>query len=291
MLNRRRFMCLFGATLTALMLTSCGNVPQPFRRAPTSSNPLLANPSGAGIGIVAPVGIDHDAADYIAEWIAEDLRRREIPAEAVRRTGILSFTLEGNLREATEDALSTTLIFDWRLLNRLGQIVERLDQTIVVDTLAWNSAEESTRDLIARNMSEQMAQLLAPPLAITPIQKPTSPWAGLSVTIQKLEGAPGDGAQALGRAMANRLAKEGLTPAGRTADIIVAATVSVTRYDASQDDVAIIWQILGPNGQSLGDVRLDNRIPHGELDGPWGFIADAIVDSALPGLLEIIAAR
>jgi len=65
--------------------------------------------------------------------------------------------------------------------------------------------------------------------------------------------------------------------------------VSVIQYDAGQDDVAIVWQILNADGQNLGEVRLDNRIPRGELDGPWGMIAEAIVDGALPGLLEIIA--
>jgi hypothetical protein len=56
-----------------------------------------------------------------------------------------------------------------------------------------------------------------------------------------------------------------------------------------QDDIAIIWQVLDQDRQSMGEVRLDNRIPRGELDGAWGMIAEAVVDGAMPGLLEIIS--
>lgn len=282
-------MSLLGSAVIPVLLTACGNVPQPFRRADSFSNPLLANPSGAGIGVVPPVGIDSAAATYIAERIAEDLREREIPAEAVDRTGILSFTLEGNLWDSTEDGSATVLTFNWRLLNRLGQIVERLDQDVYVETTPWTSGSTIEQNHVADDIAIRLAVLLAPPIDTQPIETPASPWNGLTATIQKPVMAPGDGAQSLGNAMASRLAREGFEPATGIPDVIFAATVSVTQYDAAQDDVAIIWQILNAEGQNLGEVRLDNRIPRGELDGPWGMIADAIVDSALPGLLEIVA--
>ena len=282
-------MSLLGSAVIPALLTACGSVPQPFRRASYSANPLLANPSGAGIGVVPPVGIDRDTAVYIAARIAEDLRQREIPAEAVDRTGILSFTLEGNLWDSSEDGSATVLTFNWRLLNRLGQIVERLDQDVYVETSPWANGSIIEQDHVADDIAIRLAVLLAPPIDAKTIEAPVAPWLGLTATIQKPDSAPGDGAQSLGNAMATRLAREGFKPATGTPDVIFAATVSVIQYDAGQDDVAIVWQILNADGQNLGEVRLDNRIPRGELDGPWGMIAEAIVDGALPGLLEIIA--
>ena len=73
-------------------------------------------------------------------------------------------------------------------------------------------------------------------------------------------------------------------------DYFIAGTVSVSRYDSVQDDIAVIWQVLSADGQGLGEVRLDNRIPTGELDGSWSMVAEAIIDAALPGIIEIIAA-
>lgn len=284
MLNRRHLITLLASTT----LVACGAVPQPFRRAPNTQNPLLANPSGAGLGVLPPAGIDRAAASYIAGRIADDLRQQEIPAEAVSRTGVLSFTAEGNLSDSSDDGFLTTLRFDWRLLNRLGQIVTRLSQTVQVESAAWVGDNSIAHDQVASDMAARLVLLLAPSIAVERPIETKSPWNGLTATIQRPETAPGDGAQSLGNAMANRLVREGFKSADGTPDVVFAATVNVTRYDISQDDIAIIWQVLDPEGQNLGEVRLDNRIPRGELDGSWGMIAEAIVDGAMPGLLEII---
>jgi hypothetical protein len=289
MQSRRRLLCLTAHAAVPFLISACGNVPQPFRRVATSSNPLLANPSGAGVGIAPPVGIDRIAASHIAEQIAEHLRQREIPAEAVDRIGILGFTLEGNLWESVENGPETILTFNWRLLNRLGEIVERLYQDVYVETAPWEEGLETELNHVADDIAIRLAVLLAPPLESQTIETPKAPWEGLTATIQKPGSAPGDGSEALGNAMASRLAREGFKPATGAPDVTFAATVNVSQFDAVSDDVAIIWQVLSPDGQSLGEVRLDNRIPRGELDGPWGMIAEAIVDGALPGLLEIIA--
>lgn len=281
-------MLAVGYSLATLGLGACGNVPQPFRRATNTSNPLLANPSGAGIGILPPAGIDRGTAKIIADRIAEELRQQEIPAEAVNRTGALGFTAEGNLRESLVDDSIATLTFDWRLLNRLGQIVTRIEQTVSVDSAGWTNGTPAAAGRVATDMAARLAYMLAPPIETERRQFQGKPWDGLTATIQRPPSAPGDGAQALGNAMANRLAREGFKPANGQPDVIFAAMVSVTRYDAVQDDIVIIWQILTPEGQNLGEVRLDNRIPTGELDGSWGMIAEAIVDGAMPGLLEII---
>lgn len=285
MFNRRHLITL----LTSTALVACGAVPQPFRRSPSTQNPLLANPSGAGLGVLPPAGIDRIAAAYIADRIANDLRMQEIPAEAVSRTGILGFTAEGNLSDSSDDGFLTTLSFDWRLLNRLGQIVTRLSQTVQVDSASWLAGKDSALDRIANDMTAQLALLLAPPVDVERPPEQKNPWAGMTATIQRPESAPGDGAQSLGNAMANRLLREGFKPTDGAPDVVLAATVNVTRYDLAQDDIAIIWQVLDQDGQSMGEVRLDNRIPRGELDGAWGMIAEAIVDGAMPGLLEIIA--
>jgi hypothetical protein len=285
MFDRRHLITLF----TSTALVACGSVPQPFRRASNTQNPLLANPSGAGLGVLPPAGIDRTIASNIADRIADNLRQQEIPAEAVSKTGVLGFTAEGNLSDSSDDGFLTTLSFDWRLLNRQGQIVTRLNQTVQVESAAWVEADSTAHNRVADDMSARLVLLLAPSIDVEPPPEQTTPWDGLTATIRRPDTAPGDGAQSLGNAMANRLAREGLKPTDGVPDVVLAATVNVTRYDLTQDDIAIIWQVLDSKEQSLGEVRLDNRIPRGELDGAWGMISEAIVDGAMPGLLEIIA--
>lgn len=275
--------------VTSLFLQACGNLPQPFRPLRQSSNPLLANPSGFGIGVLAPDGFDDETADHIAMSTAEELQRREVLAEAVEKAGTLGFTLEGNLRSRTLNESVTTLTLDWRLLNRAGEVVERLDQEISVDSTAWLNGNTEPLEMIAIDIATRVSFMFAPPIESETAQEPQSPWANVAVSIQRPQNAPGDGAQALGLALANRLSAVGFKPATDTPDIVIGATIGVAPYDAAQDDIAIVWQILSATGENLGEVRLDNRIPRGELDDTWGIVADAIVDTALPGILDIIA--
>lgn len=283
MLSRRTIIFL-----GCLALQACGSLPQPFRPLPDSSNRLLTNPSGVGVGILPPAGIDDDVAAYMASWIATDLQRREILAEAVGRAGTLGFTLEGNLRDETRNGLETVVYFDWRLLNRSGEIVRRLNQSTTVETTAWLNSEVSTHNQIASNIASELAMMIAPQVEGPARQEPVSQWANVAVTIQRPQNAPGDGAQALGVALANRLGAEGFKPATDNPDIVLGAVVEVIPFDSAQDDISVIWQVLAPSGEMLGEVRLDNRIPRGDLDGAWGPVAGAIVDAGLPGILDII---
>ena len=291
MLNRRNVALQLAGLATLIGVAGCGNVPQPFRRTPNSSNPLLANPSGAGIAILPPIGLDNLSGRYVADRIAETLRQQEIPAEALDRAGLLGFTVEGNLSETSVEDGVARVTFDWRLLNRRGEIIERLNQDIENDASAWINQDEPALNAIADDISGQLILLLAPPVIAASNAPESKPWAGLTVTIERPETAPGDGAQALGRALANRLLAEGFQPPEDEADFVISASVSVSIFYFSQDDVSILWSILSPDGENLGEVRLDNRIPRGQLDGAWGEIAEAIIDGAFPGLLQIVVSQ
>lgn len=279
----------FIVLISCLILQACGNLPQPFRRFPESSNPLLANPSGLAVGVLAPDGFDEETADQIAAWITAELQSREVLAEAVERAGVLGFTLEGNLRDESSNRSTTTLTLDWRLLNRSGEIIERMDQRIDIDSTAELTGRVEPGELIAIDIATQLSLMIAPPVENTIPQEPQSQWANIAVSIQRPQNAPGDGAQALGIALANRLSTEGFKPATGTPDIVISAIIGVVPYDATQDDITIVWQVLSAAGENIGEVRLDNRIPRGELDETWGLVADAIVDAAVPGILDIIA--
>lgn len=284
-----RYWTAFALVFCTLSLQACGNVPQPFRPVSNAPPQRLTMPGITGIGVLPPAGLDADTADYIAEVISADLQGREVLAEAVDRAGMLSLTLEGNLRETVQNDQITTITLDWRLLNRSGEIVERIEQDLRVNSRDWADKNIIAADQIAADMSGRLAAMFAPATRGTTQTASISQWADIAVSIQRPKNAPGDGAQALGRALANRLGAEGFTPATDTADFVLGAVVSVNQYDAAQDDITVVWQVLTPNEENLGEVRLDNRIPRGSLDGSWDFVAEAIVEAAFPGILEIIA--
>ena len=241
-----------------------------------------------GIGVVPVKGVSDLVASDLSERVADALSQRDIPAQFVGQVGRLGFSLEGNMKGTTVADGITSIEFYWRLTDRSGDIVQCVNQTVRIDEHSWMLGSENSSDLIAQDIATQLVALIAPPITVA---TPTaSPWQGLTITIQPPKEAPGDGATALSRALANRIAQQGFEPAVDKPDYFIAGTVSVSRYDSVQDDIAVIWQVLSADGQDLGEVRLDNRIPTGELDGSWSMVAEAIIAAALPGILEIIAA-
>ena len=274
----------------AVGCSGCGNLPQPFRRAPDSTNPLLANPSGAGIGIVPVSGLPTNIGKEIADQIAALMQDADVPAESIDRVGLMGFTLEGNLDPLLPQGDSRNTAIDWRLINRQGEIVQRFDQVLAIRREALASGSTQAMSQISTDIGRRVLELIAPELDVVIDPPAPPPWQGAAILIRPPSGAPADGNMALGRALASRMGQAGLVPAETRLDFIVAGEVAVRPFDAELDDVSIAWTVLTPDEQVLGDVRLDNRVPRQQLRTSWPAIAEAVTEAALPGLLDIIAA-
>ena len=55
-----------------------------------------------------------------------------------------------------------------------------------------------------------------------------------------------------------------------------------------QQDVTITWSLRNAGGNQLGEVKQQNRIPAGLLDGAWGDVAYAVASSAAPGITALL---
>jgi hypothetical protein len=62
---------------------------------------------------------------------------------------------------------------------------------------------------------------------------------------------------------------------------------SIPATDGLQQ-VEIVWRATARGGANLGTMRLDNTIPNGALDGPWGPTAFAIADAAAADLVTLL---
>jgi len=274
----------------ALVCSGCGNLPQPFRRDANSTNPLLANPSGAGVGVVPVAGLPPEAGTAIADRIAALLQNQEVPAESVDRVGVLGFTLEGNLNTLPRGLDGSGTSIDWRLVNRQGEVVQRFEQALPFASSEIERGSDWALEQVANDMGQRVLALIAPQLDVVVETPPPPPWTGAAVLIRPPTGAPGDENIALGRALAARFGQAGLVPAEGRMDFIVTGEVVVQPFDGELDDISISWSVLTPDEQVLGDVRLDNRVPRQQLRTSWRAIAEAVTDAALPGLLDIMSA-
>tara|TARA_B110000438_G_scaffold134254_1_gene129938 strand:- start:1828 stop:2715 length:888 start_codon:yes stop_codon:yes gene_type:complete len=274
--------------LFGLPLTACGNVPRPFEPTEGAVIFLPESPSTLGIGVLPIGGIDADAAEQLAGAIADALRQQDIPAEAVDRAGRLGYSLEGHANIEGSSNLGDEITMTWHLKDRNGDIAQQFTQALQMERSEWKTLSQAQQSQVADDLTSQVARSLAPTGPV--VHPPALLGTGLSVVIRPPAEAPGDGAIALARILGNRLAQQGFKPAADESDFQIVGSVIVRPYDSAHDDIAIVWQVLDSEDKDLGEVRLDNRIPRGDLDGPWGLVAEAIIDSAFPGLMEIVSA-
>lgn len=104
-------------------------------------------------------------------------------------------------------------------------------------------------------------------------------------------GAPGDGEQALERALSNRLLDQGFaietTPAADAYEI--QGTVRLApAASRGKENVRIDWTVFGPEGTRLGNVTQVKEIRAGSLDRHWGAAADAAATAAAHDILKLL---
>lgn len=112
---------------------------------------------------------------------------------------------------------------------------------------------------------------------------------GPSIFLMGVQGAPGDGNQALSRAIEVILttAKVPLVEQLGPCTVAVSAEVSILRQDTAEQ-VNIVWIVHDENGRALGEVAQSSTIAAGEFDGAWGTEASLAARGARDGIISIM---
>ena len=295
------------ALTLVLLLAACGNVPQPFRDGPkvTTDNPLLDVPTAVGIAVLPVRGAPAPLNTQISAAVATRLQTFEIPAEPVSVNRGLGFTLEGEARPAETTETDISLVVTWTLRSRRGANVRTYRQVVTVPTASWregnpelatklgNDAALAMGDLINGIAIPAQGPLGAPGANVATLEaKPATPMPAFpTVSVKPVEGAPGDGRESLRLAVLQSLNDNGVRRDDINPQIVLNCQMTSTPYDSSNQKVEIVWRAVGRDGKELGSVKLDNTIPIGALDGPWGPTAFAVAGAALNDLLTLLASN
>ncbi|MCC7049063.1 MAG: hypothetical protein IT562_20280 [Alphaproteobacteria bacterium] len=110
------------------------------------------------------------------------------------------------------------------------------------------------------------------------------------VALRPVEGAPGDGAEALRKAITHflNLANVPLVSEHESPFAIIAGKIALSEPAQRQQTVRIEWALFAPGGCRMGTVSQANQIPAGKFDGPWGDAAYAVAEGAAQGLTELL---
>lgn len=144
---------------------------------------------------------------------------------------------------------------------------------------------------------EQADAVVAPESvpALEPEPAPTSPPKPGDVVIKAvavpdIAGSKPGAHLELAMAMRAALKKAGwpviATP--RRDAITVQGRVQLSAPSGDSQEVAIRWDVTAPDGKRLGDLKQNNAIPAGSLDGGWGENATYAADAAAEGIFKLI---
>ncbi|TAL02688.1 MAG: hypothetical protein EPO08_06365 [Rhodospirillaceae bacterium] len=276
------------AALVLPVLAGCGSVPQPFRGTPkvTHDNPLLDVPAATGVAILPVGGLPTPLSDAFTKAIADRLEALEIPAATVPQSGALGFIVSGQAGPVSDGPTGQSFDVAWTVKSRHGGIAGHFVQ--VVSITPGEGGSTAAAAVTAKLITGAMGLTDEVPTAAGSTTVGGTPKIP-SVSVKPVDGAPGDGRQALALAVLQALSDVGVRRDDVRPDVVLFGKVEAKPANLSSQDVAISWRAVARDGRELGTVKVENIIPNGVLDGPWGPTAFAIAAAAQQDLLRLIS--
>lgn len=304
--------------VTAGLLAGCGTLVRPFGKgADTVSGTLLYNPPP--VAIVTLDGPPGSVADRIAAYVASEAARRGF--EVVRKPPTKhAFRVEGTL-SAAKSAKGVAVAYVWDVTDAIGAAHHRIAGEEIVAGPAkgkpWKAVDDAAMLRIGQYTAEGLAGFLGrrgynvrnialpPPASIaagpavagtpqqpahTQAKAPETGTVVAEVAVPAVSGSdPGSG-KSLAAAMQAALARHGvrLAPAPGPGTLKVAGSVSVGPSRSGQQPVSIVWKVLDRKDELVGDVKQNNNVPVGTLDGGWAPVAKLIADAAAEGVVKLL---
>jgi len=276
----------FVVLVALLLLAACQPLPHPFEHdTPPPNSPILTPPDSAGI-VVAPVaGAPEPAAQALAAAMAKALQENDVPA-STGASNRGSYRLSGSASTAPSTEGDLLVSIAWEMRDADGVTVSRQESHLSLPKAAWSQG--------GGDVAQQLVRQAAPSLAKMVQTTAPAPLAGTEtlIAVRTVTGAPGDGGEALMRAMGDALRRANFTlteSTGPAPTFLVQGTVEMSPAANGKQQIRIAWALLRPDGGKIGQVQQENAIPAGSLDGNWGLTAYDVANAAAPGIAALIA--
>jgi len=271
----------------ALAAAACQPLPHPFAAdAPRPGSPILTLRDSASVTIAPVQGTPRATAEKLGAAMASALQQLEIPASD-KAASIGSYELVGKIATTPASAGKTALVAVWDLHEPSGLSLGERTERLEAPTRDW---EEGAQDAVTRLAAASAVRLAAMLQDEAPTEAETGGQTRL--LISGVDGAPGDGADSLPRAITEVLRRQDIaivTDPEAKADLVLRATVVVAKPKAGKQNVKIVWYLRRKDGGEIGTVGQENDVPAGLLDGPWGDVAYMVAVSAQDGIVQLVA--
>ncbi len=278
-------LALFLILAFGLVVAACGQLPRPFKSDPGdgAESPLIALQDTVGIVVVPVFGAPPGVAGPLADIMAAELRRANVPAttgSAVKDAHLL----EGEANFAPKDSGEGIVTIDWTLTDGKGAVVEKLTTRRVVASDAWQAGSRVGLNALAADAVPRIAKLLQIELpSVAEARRPT-------IGVVAVDGAPGDGNEALKNAFTAVLKNAGLpvAPDPKLAAIQVFGKVDVTELKEGRDKLVIDWTLRKPDGSEIGSMKQSNTVESGRATARWGPLAYDVTFAMIDSIADIL---
>jgi hypothetical protein len=236
---------------------------------------------------IAPLaGEPRATAERLAPAMAAALQKHDIAATD-RTAGLNSYELTGRVQEMPPDNGEAAVVALWVLRDPSGKYLGERAERVEGKAGDWHAGNKDAVAHLAAVGADQLAGLLQD-------KAPTEAAVGgqTRLLLGGVEGAPGDGAQALEKAITLFLQRRDITvvtDSRRGADLVLAADVTIGPPIAGKQHVKIVWHVRHKDGGEIGTVAQENDVPTGLLDGPWGDVAYSVAAAAQDGIMALVA--
>jgi hypothetical protein len=278
--------CASAVLGVVMLLAACQPLPHPFADdVPAPGSSILTLRDSASVTIAPIDGTPRATAEKLGPAMARALQKREIAASD-KTASIGSYELVGRIEEMPPSKDKTALVAVWVLRDPSGHSLGERTERLEASAIDW---EQGTDDAVAR-LAAASADRLA-----TLLQDDTPAEAELGgqprLLVSRVEGAPGDGAESLARAITEILKRQDVaivTDPEAKADLVLDADVVVAHPKAGKQNVKIVWRVRRKDGSEIGTVGQENDVPAGLLDGAWGDVAYMVAVSAQDGIMQLV---
>jgi hypothetical protein len=118
---------------------------------------------------------------------------------------------------------------------------------------------------------------------------PPVTWKRPAFLIRQVQGAPGDGNEALTEAMKKALRERDMTVTEdpRQAGFVIQGRVEISAPVGGHQQAKIVWAISTMTGEEVGKAVQENVVRAGSLNGSWSGIAEIVSNAAVAGIQEL----
>lgn len=269
------------AILAPAMLSNCGAVPQPFKA--DAPSPLSRPQTIIDVVIDVPSGTPAATGAPLAEALALALERHGIQATTRAQDAFryrVTGTAETNQGDTTSPYVATVT---WSLEDEDRVPIGLHTQGVLGPAQDWVAGAQALVTRVAAEASSAIAKLIDD-------ADGAEPAVPGSLRVMSVQGAPGDGDEALTGAMRRALLRAGypLVAEAEPAAYRLTGAVSLAPPEAGKQAIRIVWQVFADDGSAVGRAIQENAVAAGSLDRNWGKTADAIATAALPGIAQVL---